>query len=138
MTPAIASSPLLPALSPALPPDAMPARRDVSPGAAVSPATSPPTEATAARPVPAVAAAEETGAARDDADARKDLEALRESLRGKPVDAQYSVDPDTKLVVVKLVSRANGEVIRQIPSEEVVRIAAAIDRMQGVLLDHSA
>lgn len=66
------------------------------------------------------------------------LRQLSESLRNTPVDLQYRVDQDTNLVVVKLVSRDNGDVIRQIPSEEMLRIAKAIDTLQGVLLHQTA
>jgi flagellar protein FlaG len=39
---------------------------------------------------------------------------------------------------VKVVDRASGEVIRQIPNEEVVRIAKLMREGNGLLVDQSA
>lgn len=47
---------------------------------------------------------------------------------------QFSVDSDTKQNIVKLVDRESNKVIRQIPTEEAVTIAKAIDRFQGLLI----
>jgi len=44
------------------------------------------------------------------------------------LNLQYSMDDDTKEMVIKLVDAASGEVIRQIPSEEMLAIARALDR----------
>lgn len=51
----------------------------------------------------------------------------------------FSVDPSTKETVVKVVEAGTGTVIKQIPSEQVLAIAQAIDAMQqGMLLQHKA
>ncbi|SDK92542.1 flagellar protein FlaG [Modicisalibacter muralis] len=39
-------------------------------------------------------------------------------------------------VVTRIVDRESGEVIRQIPSEEVLRIAESLERLQGRLIQH--
>jgi flagellar protein FlaG len=51
---------------------------------------------------------------------------------------QFSIDKDTKLNIVKVVDVNSKEVIRQIPSEEVISIAKAIDKLQGLLLSDKA
>lgn len=51
---------------------------------------------------------------------------------------QFSVDTDTKQNIVKLVDRESNKVIRQIPTEEAVSIAKAIDRFQGLLIKDKA
>jgi flagellar protein FlaG len=51
---------------------------------------------------------------------------------------EFSVDPDSKKVVVRLVDSETRQVIRQFPSEEILSIARSIDRMQGLLLNHKA
>ncbi len=48
-------------------------------------------------------------------------------------DLQFSIDGDSGLTVVKVVDVESGEVIRQIPSEEVLAIAASLDQARGVL-----
>ena len=51
---------------------------------------------------------------------------------------QFSVDDDTKQVVVKVVDIQTKEVIRQIPSEEMMAMSKALDSLQGLLLRQKA
>lgn len=51
---------------------------------------------------------------------------------------QFSVDKETGKTIVRVVDSATNEVIRQIPGEEVLAIAQAIDRMQGLLFKQKA
>lgn len=51
---------------------------------------------------------------------------------------QFSVDGDTGKTVIRVVDSATKEVIRQIPNEEVLAIARAMDRLQGLLLKGKA
>ncbi|MBX9298469.1 flagellar protein FlaG [Chromobacterium piscinae] len=51
---------------------------------------------------------------------------------------QFSVDKDTGSTVVKVVDKENNKVIRQIPSEEALRIAKAIGDFKGLLLKDKA
>ena len=52
---------------------------------------------------------------------------------------EFSVD-DAAVgkTVVKVVDRETGDMIRQIPSEEALAIAKALDRLQGLLIRHKA
>ncbi|WP_232538589.1 flagellar protein FlaG [Chromobacterium phragmitis] len=50
----------------------------------------------------------------------------------------FSVDKDTGSTVVKVVDKDNNKVIRQIPSEEALRIAKAIGDFKGLLLKDKA
>jgi len=45
---------------------------------------------------------------------------------GSPLQAVIEADSVTKEIVVKMVDAATGEVVRQIPPEEMLRIARAI------------
>ncbi|MBV8659846.1 MAG: flagellar protein FlaG [Burkholderiales bacterium] len=51
---------------------------------------------------------------------------------------QFSVDKDTNISVVKLVDTQSKEVIRQIPSEDVLAVAKAINKFQGLLIKETA
>lgn len=51
---------------------------------------------------------------------------------------QFSIDDTTGRTVVRVTDGATGETIRQIPSEEILAIARALDRMQGLLLRQQA
>ncbi|MBV1777159.1 flagellar protein FlaG [Burkholderiaceae bacterium DAT-1] len=54
------------------------------------------------------------------------------------VSLKFSVDPESKKNIVRVVDSENQQVIRQIPSEEAVSIAKAIDRFQGLLIRSQA
>lgn len=53
-------------------------------------------------------------------------------------DLQFSVDNETGRTVVRIVDSATQQVIRQIPTEEVLAISRAVGRMQGLLLRQKA
>lgn len=47
---------------------------------------------------------------------------------------QFSYDPETDKVVVKVLDGNTQEVVRQMPSEEMIQISKSIRQMQGLLL----
>jgi flagellar protein FlaG len=51
---------------------------------------------------------------------------------------QFSMDDSTGKVIVRITDAQTGEMIRQIPSEELLEIARSLDRMQGLLLRQTA
>lgn len=51
---------------------------------------------------------------------------------------QFTVDKETNQLVMKVVDVTSGKVIRQIPSEEMVKLAAQMNRMIGIFMDHLA
>jgi flagellar protein FlaG len=50
----------------------------------------------------------------------------------------FSIDGDTQQTVVRVVDSQTGDLIRQIPSQEVIDIAKAMGRAQGLLLRQEA
>ena len=60
--------------------------------------------------------------------------ALRAMNRG----LEFELDPESGKLVTRLVDTSDNEVLRQIPSEEMLRIAEALDRVQGLLYEHHA
>ena len=58
----------------------------------------------------------------------------------KPINnsINFSLDEDTGITVVKVIDVATKEIIRQIPSEEMLVIAKAIDQMKGLLVQQKA
>ncbi len=54
--------------------------------------------------------------------------------RGQSLD--IGVDPSTGAVVVKVSDDKTGEVVRQIPSEDALRVARNIEALTGILVDH--
>ena len=53
-------------------------------------------------------------------------------------DLSFSVDDETNIRVVKVIDRTTQEIIRQIPSEEMLQMAQALDKLQGLLLKQKA
>ena len=58
----------------------------------------------------------------------------------KPINnsLQFQLDEDTGQTVVKGIDTATKDVIRQFPSEEMLSIAKAIDKMKGLLIHQKA
>jgi flagellar protein FlaG len=66
---------------------------------------------------------------------KKAVEEMRKSLsESASSNLQFSIDDDTGQTIVRVTDRQTGELIRQIPSEELVALAKSLDRMQGMLL----
>jgi flagellar protein FlaG len=92
---------------------------------------------TAVTALPAVA--ETQAAAPADPTAVKDaVKAANEAVRAIKSELSFSVDEDTGKTVVRVVEKQTGTLIRQIPSQEMLEIAQALDRLQGLLVRNSA
>lgn len=63
---------------------------------------------------------------------------VREVFQSAVPRVQFEIDADLHRVVVKIVNAESGEVIRQIPQEEVLRLAKTLEGAQGVLLKERA
>lgn len=70
------------------------------------------------------------------------LDSLNKSMQQSNRSMEFSVDANTKRLVVKLTDTETGQLIRQFPSEEVLAIAQSIDQYlsqhQGLLLKQKA
>ncbi|GAB3460301.1 flagellar protein FlaG [Azotobacter salinestris] len=64
------------------------------------------------------------------------LQRINEVLGNYGVEFHLS-EPGPR-VVTEIVDRESGEVIRQIPSEEVLRIARSLEQLRGILLRETA
>lgn len=63
---------------------------------------------------------------------------INKSIQSLVSSLEFSVDDSTKMNVVKVVDTKTKEVLRQFPSQEVLDIAKALDKLQGVLLKERA
>ena len=89
--------------------------------------------------------AEVQAAAQPEAKAGPSLEQVQQAANNvqQKVQAQtsnltFSVDQGSGKTVVKLMDNETGKVIRQIPSEEMIAMSEAMDKMQGLLLKQKA
>lgn len=60
------------------------------------------------------------------------------TMRAMQQSLEFSVDDDSKRLIVKVVDQQTKEVIRQMPSAEALEIAKALDRVQGLLIRQKA
>ncbi len=66
------------------------------------------------------------------------LDKVKQVMTAKASALTFTVDDKSGDTIVRVVDSDTGEVIRQIPSKELVEIARALDKMQGMLLKQSA
>ncbi len=53
-------------------------------------------------------------------------------------DLRIRIDEKTDEVVIQVISKSEGKIIRQIPPEELLKLAAKMEEMTGLLLNESA
>jgi len=66
------------------------------------------------------------------------VEAIQRSITSNATNLRFSVDKGSGRTVVRIMDTETKQLIRQIPNEEVMQIARALDRMQGMLLNGKA
>ena len=80
---------------------------------------------------------EKTGSATQE-DVDQAVEKIKDAVQTVSQKLEFSVDKETDDIVVKVLDKESGEVIRQIPSEELLNIAKALDKLQGLLFKDQA
>lgn len=114
----------------------------------VPPTLSPATQPGAARQVDAAQAVRDTKsvaeATRDAASQpspdqlNQAVKQIQDVIKQTANSLQFSIDKDSGMTIVKVVDTESKKVIRQIPSEEVMAIAKALDKLQGLLVKQQA
>jgi flagellar protein FlaG len=117
-------------------------------GSAAS-ATVPPPVSAHARPAASVPESQVTLASRAKAisppDAIPGIDAVRDAIKEIELvvppaaqDLRFSIDDDTGITVVKLIDTQTQTVLRQIPTQEVMEISKALDKLKGLLVRNKA
>lgn len=92
-----------------------------------------------AMPVPRLLADVQNDAL-DKPDAKRVLESIEninKVMAGFSISVQFKIDPDYKELIVKVVEQETGQLIRQIPTEDVVKMSKAVDNLKGLLFAQS-
>ncbi|UCV10913.1 flagellar protein FlaG [Dechloromonas denitrificans] len=71
-------------------------------------------------------------------DVKKAVDDVQNFVNTKNQDILFSIDEDLGKTVVKVVDRSTKELIRQFPSEDMLQIAKALDKLQGLLVKQQA
>ena len=70
--------------------------------------------------------------------ARQAAAQINEFLKSSAASVEFTVDGTSKHIIVRVVDSETNKVLRQIPSEETLAIAHALDRMSGLLFQQKA
>lgn len=103
----------------------------------------------AAQPRPQTASATEIGSSKVEQPAARAQSANKAELQDAVATSnnflktvtnavEFSIDEDSGNTVVKVVDTSTKEVIRQFPTEEMLAIAKALDKIQGLLIKQKA
>ena len=69
---------------------------------------------------------------------QKALEEVERAVAPMTQSLAFSLDKDSGKTVVKVMDTETNEVIRQIPTEEVLAISKAVDKLKGLLIKQQA
>ena len=102
---------------------------------AANPAAATPA-AQAAKPVtPNKPRAQESAEAVEAADLERTVQDAQDVASAAGATLQFSIDKDIGKTIIKVVDSTTNEVIRQIPSEELVTLAKNMDKLEGMLFN---
>jgi flagellar protein FlaG len=66
------------------------------------------------------------------------VKSINKFLQDQGQNLEFTVDSDSQRTIVKVVDQGTKEVLRQIPSEETLEIARALDQATGLLVRDKA
>lgn len=69
---------------------------------------------------------------------KKALEEVSRMVQSLGGSLEFSIDQQTGKTLVRIIDTSTNELIRQIPSEEMLTIARSLDKLQGLLLKQQA
>lgn len=81
---------------------------------------------------------QEEGPAVRQEDLQASVDAMNDFVQPLNNSLQFSIDEDTGKTVVKVVDLTTKEVIKQMPTEEALAIAKALDKLKGLLIQQQA
>jgi flagellar protein FlaG len=71
----------------------------------------------------------------DQAETESIARSIDNRLKSEQIDLKIRVDKQTGRIVVKVVLKEDEKIIRQIPSEDMLKLAASLDEMTGIIFD---
>jgi len=119
------------AVSMQTPPPAMPATKQASPELAAN-------QVTDAPKIETVKAEAAKANANNPQQIEEAVKAVQKFVQPMASNLQFTIDEETGIKVVKVIDTATKDVIRQFPSEEILQIAKALDKLQGILIEQKA
>ena len=99
-----------------------------APKAAVPPSPAPP-------PAPI---AQATTAAQRDVQVKEAVAHINKTIQVMTANVAFATDAETGISTVSVIDAVTKEVIRQMPSDEVLAIARVLDKLQGLIIQQKA
>ncbi|MCH8618796.1 flagellar protein FlaG [Undibacterium sp. TS12] len=94
--------------------------------------------ATSTQTVDAVKATPTTASAPEIEKVTKAVNDINKTVQALSQNLEFSLEEHSNRVVVKIIDQQTKEVLRQIPSEEVLEISRSLDKLQGLLIKQQA
>lgn len=66
------------------------------------------------------------------------IQTLNDSLARTPTKANISHDNELNRYVVRIADKKSGEIVREIPSEDLLKFARHLEKLKGILFDKKA
>ncbi|MEN1989192.1 flagellar protein FlaG [Paenibacillus hubeiensis] len=67
--------------------------------------------------------------------ALQELEQAMEAVQGPPKTLQISVHDKTQTIMIKVMNKETGDVIREVPAEKILDVVAKMMELNGILID---
>lgn len=84
-------------------------------------------------------ASEEPKKQQEDLDLPKAMDSLKKTFerlsRFFKTEAQFTIERELNMIIIKIKDRDTGEIVRQIPPEVAVKIAKNLQELMGILFD---
>ncbi len=84
-------------------------------------------------------ASEESQKQQEDLDLSKAMDSLKKTFerlsRFFKTEAQFTIERELNMIIIKIKDRDTGEIVRQIPPEVAVKIAKNLQELIGILFD---
>ncbi len=84
-------------------------------------------------------ASEEPKKQQEDLDLSKAMDSLKKTFerlsRFFKTEAQFTIERELNMIIIKIKDRDTGEIVRQIPPEVAVKIAKNFQELMGILFD---
>ena len=91
-----------------------------------------------AAPVENTAQVQQPGSIPYSGQVKEAIENINKAVQTMAQDLEFSIDEDSDRTIVKIIDNQTKEVIRQVPSKEILEIAKALDKVQGLLIKQKA
>lgn len=95
-------------------------------------------QAQPAQPRPDVQAAQLQTVPQEQENLEQTLQGAQEAAEAAGANLQFTIDKDSGKTIVKVVDSQTSEVIRQIPSEELLALARSMSKTEGLLISQKA